>query len=127
MLVRLDSARAFAAFPVALAAGPVYGPVEEKPRGTSAERASRSRRMTEAPSLVAIDWGTTRLRAYLLGDRGEVLDKVGVDEGIMAVPPGGFPATLRRHVGSWLERHAGIPVVLAGMVGSRNGWVEVPY
>ena len=83
--------------------------------------------MTTSPSLLAIDWGTTRLRAYLLDDAGSVLDRVGVDEGIMAVPPGGFPATLRRHVGPWLQRFPGIPVVLAGMVGSRNGWVEVPY
>lgn len=83
--------------------------------------------MTTSPSLIAVDWGTTRLRAYLVDDAGRVIDRIGVDEGIMAVPPGAFPATLRRHVGRWLSEHAGIPVVLAGMVGSRNGWIEVPY
>jgi 2-dehydro-3-deoxygalactonokinase len=83
--------------------------------------------MTEGPRLIAVDWGTSRLRAYLLDGGGRVMDRVGADEGIMAVPPGGFPATLRRHVGAWLAAHRGLPVVLAGMVGSRNGWIEVPY
>jgi 2-dehydro-3-deoxygalactonokinase len=83
--------------------------------------------MSTAPRLIAVDWGTSRLRAYLLDATGAVIEKVGADEGIMAVPPGGFPATLRRHVGHWLAARPGLPVVLAGMVGSRNGWVEVPY
>lgn len=83
--------------------------------------------MTDKPRLIAVDWGTSRLRAYLLDARGRVLNRVGADEGIMAVPQGGFPSTLRRHVGAWLDAHRGLPVVLAGMVGSRNGWIEVPY
>lgn len=82
---------------------------------------------TPSPRLVAVDWGTTRLRAWLLDSSGAVLDRTSADEGIMAVPAGGFPAALRRHVGAWLERHGRLPVVLAGMVGSRNGWIEVPY
>ena len=45
----------------------------------------------------------------------------------MAVPPGGFPATLRRHVGPGSRAMPAMPVVIAGMVGSRNGWVEAPY
>lgn len=79
------------------------------------------------PRLVAVDWGTSRLRAYLLDASGAVLDRTAADEGIMAVPPGGFPATLRKHVGPWLSNGQNLPVVLAGMVGSRNGWIEVPY
>jgi 2-dehydro-3-deoxygalactonokinase len=79
------------------------------------------------PRLVAVDWGTSRLRAYLLDGSGAVLDRTAADEGIMAVPAGGFPATLRRHVGGWLSGSGSLPVVLAGMVGSRNGWIEVPY
>jgi 2-dehydro-3-deoxygalactonokinase len=83
--------------------------------------------MNGSPRLIAVDWGTSRLRAYLLDAAGDVVDKAGADEGIMAVPAGGFPDTLRRHVGHWLASHPDLPVVLAGMVGSRNGWVEVPY
>jgi 2-dehydro-3-deoxygalactonokinase len=82
--------------------------------------------MTE-PALIAIDWGTSRLRAWLVAADGAILDRAEGDEGIMAVPPGGFSATLRRHVGAWLDAAPGTPVVMAGMVGSRNGWVEAPY
>jgi len=79
------------------------------------------------PALIAVDWGTTRLRAWLVAADGTVLDRTASDDGILAVPTGGFPATLLGRVGPWLERHGRLPVAMAGMVGSRNGWVEVPY
>mgnify|MGYP000149028397 CR=1 FL=1 len=79
------------------------------------------------PALIAIDWGTTRFRAYLLDGAGAVLERVSSDDGIMAVKPGGFPAVLAIRCGMWLARHPDIPVIMAGMVGSRNGWVEAPY
>ncbi|WP_460448164.1 2-dehydro-3-deoxygalactonokinase [Alsobacter sp. SYSU BS001988] len=81
----------------------------------------------DSPALIALDWGTSRLRAYLVSASGAVRDRLGADDGIAAVPAGGFPATLRRHVGPWLDRDPSLPVVMAGMVGSRNGWVEAPY
>jgi 2-dehydro-3-deoxygalactonokinase len=80
-----------------------------------------------SPRLIAVDWGTTRLRAWLVDAAGAALERVAGDDGIMAVPAGGYPATLRRHVGAWLAAHGPMPVVMAGMVGSRNGWVEAPY
>lgn len=79
------------------------------------------------PTLVGIDWGTTRFRAYLIDETGAVMDRVSSDDGIMAVKPGGFPAILAIRCGMWLARHPDIPVLMAGMVGSRNGWVEAPY
>jgi 2-dehydro-3-deoxygalactonokinase len=81
----------------------------------------------KAPRLVAVDWGTTRLRAYLVDVQGDVLARSEADEGIIAVRQGNFGATLRRQIGPWLESHGNLPVVMAGMVGSRNGWVEAPY
>lgn len=79
------------------------------------------------PHLIAVDWGTTRLRAWLVDETGAILEGTSADEGIMAVPAGGFAAVLRRHVGGWLDRHPRLPVMMAGMVGSRNGWAEAPY
>jgi 2-dehydro-3-deoxygalactonokinase len=80
-----------------------------------------------SPALIAIDWGTTRFRAYLLDSAGAVLERVSSEDGIMAVKPGGFPAVLVIRCGMWLARHPDIPVIMAGMVGSRNGWVEASY
>lgn len=79
------------------------------------------------PALVGIDWGTTRFRAYLIDDRGVVIDQVQSDDGLMAVKPGGFPAVLALRCGMWLARAPYIPILMAGMVGSRNGWTEAPY
>jgi 2-dehydro-3-deoxygalactonokinase len=76
--------------------------------------------------MIGIDWGTTSLRAYRFDAAGRVLDKRGGPDGILTVPPGGFPAALQRSVGDWLAA-AETTVLLCGMVGSRQGWVEVPY
>jgi len=45
------------------------------------------------------------------------------DEGIGSVPPGGHEAAFTRLVAGW----PAVPAIMAGMVGSRNGWREVPY
>lgn len=76
---------------------------------------------------IAVDWGTTRLRAYLVEADGAMLASHTSDSGVQSVAPGGFPAALRACCGPWLAADPGIAVTMAGMVGSRNGWVEAPY
>ncbi|GAB4192968.1 MAG: 2-dehydro-3-deoxygalactonokinase [Thalassobaculales bacterium] len=73
--------------------------------------------------LIALDWGTTNLRAYLVGGGGAILDRRASAEGILNVPPGGFPDAFARAIAGW----PGLPALMAGMVGARQGWVEVPY
>ena len=76
--------------------------------------------------MIGVDWGTTSLRAYRMGPGGAVADRLDRPGGILTVPEGGFPAALREAIGPWLaagERR----VLLCGMVGSRQGWVEAPY
>jgi 2-dehydro-3-deoxygalactonokinase len=80
-----------------------------------------------APGLIAVDWGTSRLRAFRLDGSGRVVDRSSGEDGIATVPPGGFPAVLERHCGRWMAEDEAAPVVLAGMVGSRNGWAEADY
>jgi 2-dehydro-3-deoxygalactonokinase len=75
--------------------------------------------------MIGVDWGTTSLRAYRIGPDGAVLDRVDKPGGILTVPAGGFPDALRDAVGAWLPDDA--RVLLCGMVGSRQGWVEAPY
>ena len=82
--------------------------------------------MTKA-RCIAVDWGTSSLRVMLLGDGGEVLDRTARPKGILAVPAGGFAAELGVACGEWRAAHPGIPVLMAGMIGSRQGWVEAPY
>ena len=79
------------------------------------------------PVGVAVDWGTTRFRAHLVAADGRFLASVASEDGMSRVEPGGFEAVLTRKCGPWLAQHPGIAVSMAGMVGSRNGWREVPY
>jgi 2-dehydro-3-deoxygalactonokinase len=72
---------------------------------------------------IAVDWGTTNRRAYRIGASGQCVDEFEDGDGILSVPPGGFPqavADIRKRLGDQ-------PLLLAGMVGSNRGWVEAPY
>ena len=73
---------------------------------------------------IALDWGTTSFRAYLVGADGVVKDQFADAEGILAVKDGGFEAVLENHIGTWDKS---LPVVAAGMITSRQGWIELPY
>jgi 2-dehydro-3-deoxygalactonokinase len=76
--------------------------------------------------MIGIDWGTTAFRAYRLDARGAVLDSIDRAAGILSVAPGGFPDALRAAIGPWLDAGE-TRLLLCGMVGSRQGWVEAPY
>src|SRR3954453_11806784 len=75
---------------------------------------------------IVADWGTSRFRAYVVED-GAIVDRVASDEGVSALKSGEHAGVFRRHCGPWLEANPDAPVLLVGMVGSREGWVEAPY
>ncbi len=79
------------------------------------------------PLLLAIDWGTTALRGALLADGGTVLAERASPRGLLGVPPGGWGVVFEAEFGGWLAVHPGLPCLMAGMVGSRQGWAEAPY
>jgi 2-dehydro-3-deoxygalactonokinase len=76
--------------------------------------------------LIALDWGTTQLRARLLGAGGAVLAERSTPSGIMHVPEGRFEQALRDTCGDWIDAH-GCALLASGMIGSRQGWQEAPY
>ena len=80
---------------------------------------------TVAPAWIAVDWGTSNLRAWAMGADGRALAEAESDEGMGKLTPEGFEPALLRLIAPWL---AGNPPILAcGMVGSRQGWREAPY
>jgi 2-dehydro-3-deoxygalactonokinase len=93
---------------------------------------------TSSPRVVALDWGTSSQRAWLLGQDGRVLDVRRPDQGLLSVTRNldhGDTAALARAYedvfwrtcGAWLEEHPGLPTLACGMVGSRQGWREAGY
>ena len=79
------------------------------------------------PALIGVDWGTSSFRAALMDPEGRVLERMTAATGILEVSGGDFEIRLRELLGPWLDAHPGLPIVLSGMVTSRQGWLEVPY
>ena len=76
--------------------------------------------------MLAIDWGTTSLRAYRLDPAGTIVDTRSAAAGILSVEGANFAAVLEQQAGDWMAAGE-MPVVMSGMIGSRQGWLEVPY
>jgi len=71
--------------------------------------------------MIAVDWGTSSLRAYRLDAAGRVLEQRRDARGVLACE-GRFAEVLAELAGQWPG-----DIVLCGMIGSRNGWIELPY
>jgi 2-dehydro-3-deoxygalactonokinase len=78
-------------------------------------------------SCIAVDWGSTNRRAWALGSDGQALAERADSAGLLAVQDRQFARSLESFLGDWVGAGATIPVVIAGMAGSRLGWAEVPY
>jgi 2-dehydro-3-deoxygalactonokinase len=79
--------------------------------------------MRWADGFIAVDWGTTNRRAYLIDSSGKQAGEFEDSSGILSIPDGGFPAAIaeiRKKLGDK-------PLLMAGMVGSNRGWKEAPY
>ena len=79
--------------------------------------------MRWAEGFIAVDWGTTNRRAYLIGPDGRMADEMEDDQGILAVGKGGFDRAVAEIKGRLGDR----PLLMAGMIGSNRGWAEAPY
>ncbi|WP_334060985.1 2-dehydro-3-deoxygalactonokinase [Limimaricola cinnabarinus] len=78
-----------------------------------------------APDWIALDWGTSRLRAWAMRRDGTVIEAREAERGMGGLAPDSFEPALRETCGDWLGE--GVPVIACGMVGARQGWVEAGY
>ncbi|WP_454696554.1 2-dehydro-3-deoxygalactonokinase [Achromobacter aegrifaciens] len=89
-------------------------------------------------ALIALDWGTSSLRAYRLDAAGRTLDTRHLPWGIMRLPQplqdgaattalSGFELAFEQACGDWLRAEPKLPVIACGMVGSAQGWKEAAY
>ncbi len=75
---------------------------------------------------LAVDWGSTHLRAKLVVD-GEVVASVSSPDGIRHLAGRDCEAVLAEHCAAWKKTHPDALVLVSGMAGAREGWREVPY
>ncbi|WP_367714739.1 2-dehydro-3-deoxygalactonokinase [Nitratireductor sp. GISD-1A_MAKvit] len=78
------------------------------------------------PSFAVVDWGTSSFRLWLLDRGGGVVSESRSGEGMMHAARHGFRAVLGRHLAK-VNAPSGTPVLICGMAGARQGWVEAPY
>jgi 2-dehydro-3-deoxygalactonokinase len=79
--------------------------------------------MSWADGFIAVDWGTTNRRAYLIDSVGRSTAEFEDGRGILSVKRGEFESAIE----DIRQRLGDRPLLLAGMVGSNRGWVEAPY
>ena len=78
-------------------------------------------------AFLACDWGTTNLRAWVVGDDGRALSRREFAElGVSRLQPGEAAKRFVEQVRPAMQAE-NLPAILCGMAGSTLGWAVVPY
>lgn len=78
------------------------------------------------PAYIAVDWGTSSFRLWLIGEDGSILAERRSGEGMTTAAQAGFAKVLQAHLDA-VSAPADSPVIVCGMAGARQGWVEAGY
>lgn len=76
---------------------------------------------------IAVDWGTSNLRAWGIDASGEIAFSRISDQGMARLTPDAYPDVLKTLVGDAIDIAAPMDVLICGMAGARQGWREAPY
>lgn len=77
---------------------------------------------------VAVDWGTSNLRAWGIGACGNVMFARTSDQGMSKLTPDAYPRALAGLLSGELGPNGPrIDALICGMAGARQGWMEAPY
>lgn len=83
--------------------------------------------MTEKIEWIAVDWGTSNLRGWGIGVDGKTVASAVSDQGMGKLKPDQFPSALLALVDQLTSTRQGGQVLICGMAGARQGWLEAPY
>jgi len=76
---------------------------------------------------IAVDWGTSNVRAWVFDAEGHVVANPSSDDGMGSLSRDGFELALLALVAPFLPESGRVPVICCGMAGARQGWIEAPY
>lgn len=82
--------------------------------------------MSSGTEWVAVDWGTSNVRAWGIAADGSSTFEAHSDKGMSHIAPADFPGVLNELVAARLGSGS-YDVVICGMAGARQGWREAPY
>jgi 2-dehydro-3-deoxygalactonokinase len=80
--------------------------------------------LASAVEWVAVDWGTSNLRAWGIDSSGNVAFSRSSPDGMGRLTREQYPSVL---TGLLTEVHEPVDVLICGMAGARQGWLEAPY
>jgi 2-dehydro-3-deoxygalactonokinase len=80
--------------------------------------------LASAVEWVAVDWGTSNLRAWGIDSSGSIAFSRSSPEGMGRLTREQYPSVLS---GLLAEVHEPVDVLICGMAGARQGWLEAPY
>jgi len=81
--------------------------------------------MSLSANWIALDWGTTHVRAWAMSASATVLDERSSDKGMGRLDPSQFEAALHDLITGWTN--GPVTAIACGMVGARQGWAEAAY
>ena len=55
-----------------------------------------------AQPLIAVDWGSSSLRAVLMDEAGQILQRRQFEQGVLQLQPDQFEPVFEQHLGDWL-------------------------
>lgn len=83
--------------------------------------------MTENLDWVAVDWGTSNLRAWGIAEDGLTLFERTSPKGMGKLNREQFPGALVELLGDVTANRDNLDVLVCGMAGAKQGWMEAPY
>lgn len=83
--------------------------------------------MPVTPAVIAIDWGTSNVRCWLMASDGQVLARARSDKGMSRLSPSDYPDALTELIADFPVLPDNLPVIICGMAGAKTGWQEAPY
>ena len=78
------------------------------------------------PSFVAVDWGTTNSRLWVMDAGGQILKNIQGPFGMSRLKPEDFGRVLEESLNT-LGIDEDVPMIICGMAGAAQGWCEAPY
>ncbi|MGJ8694144.1 MAG: 2-dehydro-3-deoxygalactonokinase [Thalassotalea sp.] len=78
-------------------------------------------------SHLIIDWGTTNFRVFAIDTDGTLVGEQQLAMGFLQIPDKQFAQSLEQVLTKWLDNYKSLPIYMAGMVGSPQGWKSVDY
>ncbi|QNI03352.1 2-dehydro-3-deoxygalactonokinase [Halomonas sp. SH5A2] len=83
--------------------------------------------LTNPLAWIAVDWGSSNLRAWAMDAQNHVMASASSPRGMLSLTATEYEAELLGIVDTWLPENGQTPVMVCGMAGARQGWQEAAY